>query len=833
MKNRLPLAFVSLAALSAAAPAFAQTAEQKATLEQARKLHRDEKYLEAASLLTPLAEAFAKDANFHALYGANFWNLALMETPGSAAYTQRLQDAEKAFGRVLALTPNNAGILSLRGQCRLRLERFADAETDFLAASRINPGDEAVTINAADAQVQQGKWLQAHRSYAFAEALLRQKGGPARAIAFVLTRRSAVSVRLSQEPNASSSEAHRALAEALCAMKADPDFAAAKLAVGDAWYALGNLEQATNKLLEAKLLDPKAARTYTSEGAAKNAAGKMPIDMENTVSASKEFDAGRAAFSEGLRSKDPATRAASLTKAIQSYTRVLELHPVELAAWSNRGHTQALLAGDETDISTASADTATALSLIAAFPRTEDARKSLLEQHRDTCIAAQDWAGAAAACELSLKEFPKDSEDASRLLPSCRALIGLSPLDAASKVLELAGGLYKDEFWTKAGRRYVLAEEKARPKSARTLVLRGLLEEAQGSYASPPKSVLKIYSDAIALDPQLAEAYARRGVARSKRYTDGDYVPGSETDDLKKAISLGWSGPEALFVLAKRSKPAEALPYLDTLVKADGENLDYRKMRAEKLGALKDPRALADFGAILRLAPEPENYALRGDYSLAQGKLDEALTDYERALMLDFSEVNYRLARAQVKRMKGDIAGAKKDYDDAHQQDKTIPAVKADLSDAEAADKMRNDARRSLDRAIEAMRRIDTNLPPDYVKKAEALMKEKQVGGAIMMCTKAIHAGSRGQKYVPAYALRGEILLAIRRPDMAVLDFNKQVLLDPKSAQAFLSRANASALLRNYDEAIRDYDRALILDPKLMEAERNREIAKQRKTAGG
>ena len=197
--------------------------------------------------------------------------------------------------------------------------------------------------------------------------------------------------------------------------------------------------------------------------------------------------------------------------------------------------------------------------------------------------------------------------------------------------------------------------------------------------------------------------------------------------------------------------------------------------------------------------------------------------------MLDFSEVNYRLARAQVKRLKGDLAAAKKDYDDAHQQDKTIPAVKADLSDAEAADKMRNDAGRSLDRMIEAGRRIDTNLPPDYLKKAEALIKDKQVAGAIMMCTKAIHAGSKGQKYAPAYALRGEIFLAIRRPDMAVLDFNKQVLLDPKSAKAFLNRANASALLRNYDEAIRDYDRALALDPKLTEAQTNREMAKQKK----
>ena len=307
-------------------------------------------------------------------------------------------------------------------------------------------------------------------------------------------------------------------------------------------------------------------------------------------------------------------------------------------------------------------------------------------------------------------------------------------------------------------------------------------------------------------------------------------VPG---DRITISLLAGYRTRQSVALVESLPKtPADALVVLDSLLQREPENLEYLKARTERLTEAKNPRALADLGAILLLSPEPENFARRGDFFLAQGKLDEALGDFERALALNYSQVDYRLARASVKRKKGDVAGAKKDYDDAHQQDKTIPAVKADLSDAEAADKMRWDKSRLSDRRFEEIQRSGTKLPEDFVRQAEALLKEKKVAAALMNCTKAIGQGSIGRDHVPAYALRGQILMAVGMPDLAVLNFNKQAMLDPKSAQALVDRGNALATLRRYDDAIKDFDRALVLDPKLTEAERNREVAKKQKAGG-
>ena len=337
-----------------------------------------------------------------------------------------------------------------------------------------------------------------------------------------------------------------------------------------------------------------------------------------------------------------------------------------------------------------------------------------------------------------------------------------------------------------------------------------------------PESVVKL---AKALR-ELAEEYEAMGAwsgAAASCELALKAVPG---DSGVRMLLAKYRGKQsAALVEGLPKNPAEALAALNGLLQREPENLEYLKARAERLAEAKNPRALADLMAILVLAPEPENYARRGDYYLAQGKLEEALADFEQALVLNFSQVDYRLARAGVKRRKGDTAGAKRDYDDCRKQDRTIPAVKEDLSDADAADKMRTDKSRLSDRRFEEIRNSRVTLTEDYVKKADGLLKNRQAAAALMNCTKAI---AQDSGYAPAYALRGEILMALRRPDMAVLDFNKQVLLDPKSAQALLNRGNALATLSRYADAVKDYDRAIALDPSLKEAQTNREIAKKK-----
>ena len=707
----LCLAFpAALTALSVAAPVFAhtQTVDLKVALEKAQKLAGERKYLEAASLLTPLAASAEKDLNFQLVFGANFYNLAQTEAVGSALQSQHLKLAESALGKALALSPRNGFALNVRGLCRSQLGRTVEAEADLQAAASAEPKKGHYQSDLGAELLKQGKWALAQSALAIAESLLRLESAPPRALADVLVKRSAASLGLSREPNAPPSEAHRALVEALCAGNLDPDSAATQLARADAWYALGEFSRAVYNLRQAKEFDPKVNRVFTEEGAAKNAQGKTKLE-ENSITKA-DFDAAVSAY-----------KARSFTEAVKLFTNLLEKDPMkEQALWANRALARLGVAEKNTEagddlapgaLSPILADRSTQVLLLYSAPESGKALSEALQSRAEVYEKAKLWLGAIVDCELALKAVPGDKA-ALNLLATCRT-------------------------------RQSVAQVESLPKT-----------------------------------------------------------------------------------------PAEALLVLDDLLRREPENLEYLKARSERLTETKNPRALADLGAILVLSPEPENFARRGDFSLAQGKLDEALGDFERALALDFSQVDYRLARASIKRKKGDVAGAKKDYDDAHQQDKTIPAVKADLSDADAADKMRFDRARLSDRRFEELQRSGTKLPEDFVKQAEAQFNQKQIGAALMSCTKAIGQGSFGKNYAPAYALRGAILMAVGMPDIAVLNFNKQVLLDPKSVSALLNRGNALATLRRYDDAIKDYDRALALDPNLKEAETNRELAKKKKAGG-
>jgi len=56
----------------------------------------------------------------------------------------------------------------------------------------------------------------------------------------------------------------------------------------------------------------------------------------------------------------------------------------------------------------------------------------------------------------------------------------------------------------------------------------------------------------------------------------------------------------------------------------------------------------------------------------------------------------------------------------------------------------------------------------------------------------------------------------------AIKDFNKAIELNPKFAEAYLTRGMTKARLQDYTGAIKDYNKALELNPKCAKAYYNR-----------
>jgi len=72
------------------------------------------------------------------------------------------------------------------------------------------------------------------------------------------------------------------------------------------------------------------------------------------------------------------------------------------------------------------------------------------------------------------------------------------------------------------------------------------------------------------------------------------------------------------------------------------------------------------------------------------------------------------------------------------------------------------------------------------------------------------------------YSNLGNALLALGKPNDAIVNFNKAILLDPTFAQAYCNRGNALQKTGELHKSIDDYDMAIILNPDFAEAYSNR-----------
>ena len=99
----------------------------------------------------------------------------------------------------------------------------------------------------------------------------------------------------------------------------------------------------------------------------------------------------------------------------------------------------------------------------------------------------------------------------------------------------------------------------------------------------------------------------------------------------------------------------------------------------------------------------------------------------------------------------------------------------------------------------------------DYLKRAQAALKNNEADKAVELAGKAIDAAPKNPR---SYLLRGSAHAALRHPAKAIADFDKCIELDPANAVAYTQRGGERFKRGLIEESLADFDRFLELEPK-------------------
>ena len=396
-------------------------------------------------------------------------------------------------------------------------------------------------------------------------------------------------------------------------------------------------------------------------------------------------------------------------------------------------------------------------------------------------------------------------------------------------------------------------------KYAEAWVQRGMAEEIDttGMHVGPVDEAMPFYDKAIAANPNLGEAYLRRGLLLSKKmFAKGDEKARAAAD-LTKAVALGVKNAEGYMALGdlseSRGDHAQALSNYSAAIAIDPKDAKPLEHRAEayednkdwvhatedrtRIVALKpdDTEALAhraktyesagrfaeaaqDWTMVIAKDPSGMNYSRRADGYVAGKDYARAFADYSKAIELEPDDADYYLGRARAYRLSNDSAKALADYRKAHEVDATVPQISPDLSNAAAVDANRGNIGRIAGRytkaigklseasaAVEKDKKEISDMAAAFLRNANETEDEK-----LARLTKAVDDGSAK---AADYTTRGTLNLKKRNTAAAMGDYNKALELDGKQTEALFYRGFIRGANGEFDAAIADLDRFIALQP--------------------
>jgi len=366
-------------------------------------------------------------------------------------------------------------------------------------------------------------------------------------------------------------------------------------------------------------------------------------------------------------------------------------------------------------------------------------------------------------------------------------------------------------------------------------------------------------TEALRLNPKLADAYAGRGLAYLRK---GE--PEKAIVDLAAAIRLDPNSQSAYYnrglVFLQRGEPDRAIADFDEAVRCNPNSGDALVARGLCYVAKNDlDRALASFdGAI---AVDPNNaigYAHRSNLYSAKGDPEKQRRDYEQARRLNpnidqsprriaswlgksYSEVfreakqayeagdfdrviqlNNQLLTMNISRKeaapvvlnrgnayqgKGDLDKALADYEEAIVFDPKNAGAHVNRALILRRKGQREEAMKAYDEAI----RINPQLWEAYINRALDWIQERNFTRALNDLDEVTKLNPT---YAPAYVARAGIYYQQGALDQAIDDCSRAIEFDPNVLGAYMTRASVYLRKKDYAKAMRDVEAAMQLKPK-------------------
>lgn len=352
---------------------------------------------------------------------------------------------------------------------------------------------------------------------------------------------------------------------------------------------------------------------------------------------------------------------------------------------------------------------------------------------------------------------------------------------------------------------------------------------AMNSLQADPDFAIQMFTEAINLAEEYADAYLGRGCAYllqgELESAAADFAQFSRLGDVPDELIVpianllaGTSGTtveECSMVIrdpATFASPAEAQIFVDTF-NSGSKTPDYGG-RAEAYLCLGEiDLALEDLAAAIALDPQsPDFYSLRGIVYRRSGEYELAIADYDAALEIDPDYVDALNGRAYSSYLSGDYDQCIEDYD------RSIALYDQDYI-AFGNRGLCYDGLDDFDAAIENYNQA-LDIEPDNAivlgNRAVAYRLSGEYDLALDDNNHAIELDPNDPFY---FVERGLVYYELEDFRSALEDFTTAAELDPNYPEAWLNMGDAQRALKDNVGAVESYQRYLELDPESPYAE--------------